>query len=174
MKCLLIITIVLFTGALNICSQSKQLISLAFYSGAFFSGGDVSSIPRNGFSMGLDFEARNKMFGMYGNFTYDFTNVKETIYNSGTETKFVYIIEAYMGPRWFIGRGKLNGLIDLGLGYYKLDGEGHMGLNIGAGLNYGLSKKIDLSLKSKYHVLGINFITTYAELSLGLRYNFSK
>ncbi len=133
--------------------------------------------PNTGFNIGADLEAKNKGFGMYANFTYNFTKEKlNTEVNS--ERKSIGWMELYMGPRWFIGKGRINGIIDGGLGYYRElingFGEGFFGINVGTGLNYELSKNFNLTLKGKVHIVNVDYFSLYAGLYLGLRYFFNK
>jgi len=161
---------------LNSCSansQTKQSLSAGLYAGGFFHGGQFGA--KNGFNLGADLEARTNKFGVYLNFTYNYSKKSEDLNNANSEKGNVTLIEIYGGPRWYIGDiKKINGTIDAGLGFYRLPFEGNMGINFGLGFNYPLNNSLDISLKGKYHLFARDYVTAYGGLYLGLRYYFVK
>jgi hypothetical protein len=160
-----ILTFILLIHALNINSQSNQLFSLALNIGAF-AYGDNNIGP----AVGIDIEARHNKFGLFlnstGNFLLDCVGFR--------------IIEFSVGPRWYVGNlEKINGTIETGLGYYisannEVQFGGAFGINLGAGLNYPVSNKLDLSFKGKYHIYAEDYGNVYGGFYFSMRYYFNK
>jgi hypothetical protein len=167
----------------DICAQNKQTYSAALYFGAFFPGSNFTYVPEIGMNISLDAETRRDNFGFYINGTYNFGKQQEpTIelheYTTKPERKNVSVLEFYGGPRWYIGPySKINGLFDVGLGYYNVstigfESNSSFGFNIGAGVNFPLAKTTVISFKMKYHAFTQDSYTAYGGAYLGLRYIF--
>ena len=154
--------------------ESKQVLSGALDFGVFIPG-EVDS--KTGFNLGADLEAWTNKFGLYFNFSSNFSKEKES---SPPYGRNIILMEIYGGPRWLIGNlKKINGTIEAGLGYnrfYYDDGgsDGDMGFNIGAGLSMPVSNRFDIGIKGKYYILGRNLFTSYAEIYCWARYYFVK
>jgi hypothetical protein len=75
---------------------------------------------------------------------------------------------------------KINGTIETGLGYYltannEVQWKGTFGINLGAGLNYPLTKKFELGFKGKYHIRPKNYFgEVHGGFYLSMRYYFNK
>lgn len=161
-----ILTFFLLIYAINVNSQSKQLFSAAINAGAF-AYGDNNIGP----TIGIDIEARHNKFGLYLNSTGNFL----------LDSAGFRIIEIGVGPRWYVGNlEKINGTIETGLGYYltannEIQWRGIFGINMGAGLNYPLTNKLDLSFKGKLHVMAKDYFgNVYGGFYFGMRYYFNK
>lgn len=155
--------LILTFSTLTTFSQSKQILSASIYGGAFGYSNNQTG-PR----IGLDLEARNDRFGVYfnstGNFLFD-----------DRESK---IIEFSMGLRWYLGdMKKLSGSVETGLSYNIFRGSysgNYLGINLGLGLNYPVSKDLDINLKGKFNLYPKNYVSAYGGMQLGLRFYFNK
>lgn len=169
LKLTLILALLLFTASCTY-SQHKYAFSMGIDGGFTLHQNRTEFAQKTtaGFNYGIDFEARRYNFSMFLESTYNPENQN----NDG-------ILELSAGPRWLLGGKEFFSSIDAGLGLYKFRnssgwGAGYMGLNIGAGVNFMVSAKSDIFLKAKYHFVGVNYVTSYSVIDLGLRYYFKK
>lgn len=156
-----LITLALFIFTFTSYSQNNMIFSGALNAGAF-----AYADNQVGPSFGIDMEGRINKFSMYFSATGNFIT-------DGSQNR---ITEVIIGPRWYIGDlKKISGSIETGLGIYVIgSGKNRFGFNLGAGLNYPVSKDIDLSLKGKYHLYSGGYGTTHGNVYLSLRYYFNK
>ena len=164
MKTIIVILLLLLT---TICtkSQNSMIFSAALNSGVCAHGSkQIDPL------IGIDIEARHNKFGLYVSATGDFS----------FDTSGSRIYEFIIGPRWYIGNlKKINGVIETGFGDYihsdnNATGRNRFGFNFGLGLNYPVSKEIDISLKGKYHLYSGGYGTTKGDVYFSFRYFFNK
>lgn len=178
MRFILILAFLLLTTFYGF-SQQKFTFSTGVYGGLFIPTKilTIKETSSVGYNFGLDFEFRKRGFSFYLS---TFYNPGVPKYDEATGLWEKYgIFDLSVGPRWFIGKKILFGTIELGFGYYRSiyssgPGGGVFGFNTGLGLNYSLSKAIDISLKGKYHLMGKNYFTPFGGVYLGMRYYFTK
>ena len=185
-----IIFLLINTFSLN--SQTKPTFSLGFYGGVFLPAHDFQSSPETGFKIGADLEVTFiGTYALFAAFNYNPGKKKEEPFYVYSSNPNITVTEASIGPRWYIGKGRINAIVEGGLGLYTIHQDsytytfnnepytadeyssgGKFGLNLGAGVNYKLTKKIDLCLKGKINYISINYGESYSNIYLGIRYHY--
>jgi hypothetical protein len=181
----------------NYSQSVNPRTSLAFYLGTFipFSGQANQVYPTKGFNTGLDFQIYKNKFGVFVDFNFNYSKTDFTKYGNPFLTYLsnpgYYLMNFSLGPRWFIGSGKIYGDIDLGIcadfrkhdGYSYVDDKGNItniestkfggpgiGTTLGGMLNFALTKKIEFTIKSRFNLIGFPPVCDlYFVLSGGLR-----
>ncbi len=171
LKFVILVTVLLLNSS-SAFSQSKYGFSTGVFGGLTLrqSRSEFALRSTAGFNYGLDFEARRRNLIVFVESAYNPENQN----NNG-------ILELSAGPRWSMGGKEFFSSVEAGLGLYKFRdnsgagwGVSYMGLSVGAGGNFMLSKKIDLFLKAKYHFVGLKYVTSYSDIYLGMRFYFKR
>jgi hypothetical protein len=189
MKHFLVIgVLILFISNFSLYSQQ---FSFGLYGGLFLPPQDFQNSPKTGFKIGADVELTyNGTFALFGAFNFNQGIKKEGIEEEFITTPRITVTEVSLGPRWYIGKGRFNAIIEGGLGVYTIHQNsydytffdepftsdsystgGKFGFNVAAGANYKLTKKVDLCLKGKINYIAKNYGESFSNIYLGVRYN---
>ncbi len=130
----------------------------------------------------------NPLWAVYADVTYNFLSYKDqddlynwNYYTNGYNSKSSSLLELSIGPRYYIVRKKVSVHGEAGWGYYSLNTSPNyyantsFGINFGLGASIQLNRKIDLILKTKYHIvfeLYRSESSIYDRIHLGINYKF--
>ena len=189
--------ILIFLICSSLYSQAvNPKTSVALFIGGLFpiSGQAGEIYPSKGINAGLEFFIWKNKFGVYTDLTFNYCKTDFNKYGDPYLTYLsnpgYYIMKFSLGPRWLIGKGRIYGSIDLGVGAYFRKNDGYsykdtrgnittisatkfrgpgIGTNLGGMLNFAVSKNLEFTVKSKFNLIGFPPVgELYFELAGGL------